>query len=203
MVTVRKRDAGFTLTELMVVVVILFLLAAVSTPLFSRDNTARKGRDWAKIVAQLMQRARFQAMGDRANIHVVLSRTQVDMFRENAPSAVPPYTLLSSTAGPVAAGDKTVAIRDAQVNDNDPAHWPDHQVLPLGGTTVLTSPGTNDIVFTSLGSATTAADKTTPATWRVYLRNELLPSSHPDASFVITVTGLTGFISSNDKVTLP
>src|ERR1039458_10079710 len=85
MVTVRKRDAGFTLTELMVVVVIISLLAAVSTPLFSRDNNARKGRDWAKMVAQLLQRARFQSMGDRANIHVVFSRTQVDIFREDPP----------------------------------------------------------------------------------------------------------------------
>jgi prepilin-type N-terminal cleavage/methylation domain-containing protein len=198
MVSVRKRDAGFTLTELMVVVVIILLLAAVSTPLFSRDNSARKGRDWAKIVAQILQRARFQAMGDRANIHVVLSRTQVDMFREDSPST---YTLLSSTVGPVAAGNQTVAIWDAKVNDL--VSLPGAQVLPTEGTTALTSPGTNDIVFTSLGSATTAADKTTPATWRVYLRNELLPSIHPDASFVITVTGLTGFISSNDKVTLP
>lgn len=94
MVTVRKRDAGFTLTELMMVVVILSLLAAISTPLFTRDNNARKGRDWSKMVAQLLQRARFQALGDRANIHVLFYRTRVDMYREEPPGAATPFTLL-------------------------------------------------------------------------------------------------------------
>jgi len=197
MVTLRKRDAGFTLAEMMVVVVIISLLAALSTPLFSRDNTARKGRDWAKIVAQLLQRARFQAMGDRANIHVLLYRTRVDMYRE---SPIGTYTLLSSTPGPVAADTKTVAIWDAKVTN--PTSLPSGQILPTGGIAAPNAPGTNDIVFTSIGSAATFANKTTPATWRVYLRNELLPPIHPDSSFVINVTGLTGFISSNDKVTL-
>ena len=197
MVTLRKRDAGFTLAEMMVVVVIISLLAALSTPLFSRDNTARKGRDWAKIVAQLLQRARFQAMGDRANIHVLLYRTRVDMYRE---SPIGTYTLLSSTPGPVAADTKTVAIWDAKVTN--PTSLPSGQILPTGGIAAPNAPGTNDIVFTSIGSAATFANKTTPATWRVYLRNELLPPIHPDSSFVINVTGLTGFLASNDKVTL-
>lgn len=192
MVTVRKRDAGFTLTELMVVVVIISLLAAVSTPLFSRDNNARKGRDWAKMVAQLLQRARFQAMGDRANIHVLLYRTHVDMYREETTGA---FTLLSSTSGPAAEGDGTVAIWDARTDGTQ----------PMGRNTTLsadptppTSPApANDIIFTSLGSTANTAN------WRVFLRNELLQSGHPDASFVINIGGLTGFISSHDKVTLP
>jgi len=56
---------------------------------------------------------------------------------------------------------------------------------------------TNDIVFTPLGSTANTTN------WRVFLRNELLQAGHPDASFVINIGGLTGFISSNDKVTLP
>ncbi len=198
MAIVRKSDTGFTLTELMVVVVILSLLAALSTPLFSRDNAARKGRDWAKMVAQLLQRARFQAMGDRANIHVVFSRTEVDIFREDSAGT---FTALSSTLGPVAAGDKTVAIWDAK--STNLTSLPGNQILPTAGNTPPTAPGTNDIVFTSVGSATTFSDKTTPVNWRVFMRNELLPSGHPDASFVINIGGLTGFISSNDKVILP
>jgi prepilin-type N-terminal cleavage/methylation domain-containing protein len=197
MVPVRKGNAGFTLTEMMVVVTILSLLAALSTPLFTRDNNARKGRDWAKIVAQLLQRARFQAMGDRANIHVVLYRNQVDMYRENPAGTVPLYTLLSSTPGPLASGTKIVAIWDAIVN-NDTTQPTIQSALLAAPPAVLTTPvPANDIVFTSLGSTVNAAN------WRVYLRNELLPSTHPDASFVINVRGLTGFISSNDKVILP
>jgi prepilin-type N-terminal cleavage/methylation domain-containing protein len=91
MVAARKLNAGFTLTEMMVVVVILSILAALSIPLFTHDNNARKGRDWAKTVAQLLQRARFQAMGDRADIHVLLYRTRVDMYRKETTGASPLY----------------------------------------------------------------------------------------------------------------
>ncbi len=195
MVTVRKRDAGFTLTELMMVVVILSLLAAISTPLFTRDNNARKGRDWSKMVAQLLQRARFQALGDRANIHVLFYRTRVDMYREEPPGAATPFTLLSSTPGPAAEGDKTVAIWDARTDGTLPSA---QNSALVGAPAAPTSPTpANDLVFTSLGSTANTAS------WRVFLRNELLSSVHPDASFVINIWGLTGFISSNDKVTLP
>ena len=198
MVNDRKRDAGFTLTELMVVVVILSLLATLSTPLFSRDNSARKGRDWTKMVAQLLQRARFQAMSDRANIHVVLYRTHVDMYREDPPGNC--CALLTSISGPVADADKTVAIWEARTDSTQPSA---QSSTLTAAAAIPTSPAANDIIFTSVGSAVTFDDRTTPANWRVYLRNELLPSINPDASFVINVGGLTGFVSSNDKVTLP
>jgi len=185
----------------MVVLVILSILAALSTPLFTRDNNARKGRDWAKIVAQLLQRARFQAMGDRANIHVMLYRTRVDMYRQEVTGT---FTLLSSTNGPAADGDKTVAIWDAKTLSNCTATGtlPTFQALPTGASAAPTSTSTNDIVFSSVGSAVTASDGTTPANWCVFLRNEILSAGHPDGSFVITVKGLTGYISANDKVTL-
>jgi prepilin-type N-terminal cleavage/methylation domain-containing protein len=194
MLTVRKTEAGFTLTELMVVVVILSLLAALSTPMFTRDNNARKGAGWAKAVAQLLQRARFQAMGDRADIHVLLYRTHVDTYRKETSGT---YTLLSSVQGPVADGDKTVAIWDAKVNDS--TTLPTAQSSSFTGATAQpTSPtGANDIVFTSIGSTASTAN------WRIFIRNELLTSVHPDAAFVINIGGLTGFITTNDKVTLP
>ena len=191
----RTSDEGFTLTELMVVVVILSLLAALSTPMFGRDNNARKGRDWAKTVAQLLQRARFQAMGDRADIHVLLYRTRVDMYRKEPSGTVPPYTLLGSVSGPAVDADRTMAIWDARSDGTTPTG----QSSTFAATPALPASPTaaNDIVFTSLGSTANATS------WRVYLRNELLNSTHPDASFVINIGGLTGYISTNDKEVLP
>jgi prepilin-type N-terminal cleavage/methylation domain-containing protein len=191
----RTSDEGFTLTELMVVVVILSLLAALSTPMFGRDNNARKGRDWAKTVAQLLQRARFQAMGDRADIHVLLYRTRVDMYRKEPSGTVPPYTLLGSVSGPAVDADRTMAIWDARSDGTTPTG----QSSTLAAAPALPASPTaaNDIVFTSLGSTANTTS------WRVYLRNELLNSTHPDASFVINIGGLTGYISTNDKVVLP
>jgi prepilin-type N-terminal cleavage/methylation domain-containing protein len=197
MLKLDRREAGFTLTETMVVVVILSLLAALSTPLFTRDNTARKGSDFAKVVAQFLQRARFQAMGDHLNIHVQVYRTRLDMYRQNPPGSPTPYTLLSTINGPVADDTRTVAIWDAVINA--PATLPAGQNMAFRTSPVEpTSPtAANDIVFTPLGSTADTRN------WRVFVRNELLPSAHPDSSFVIEVRGLTGYIASNEKVTLP
>lgn len=193
MVKVRRRQAGFTLTETMVVVVILGLLAAVSTPLLTRDNVARKGRDWAKIVAQTLQRARFQAMGNRATTHVLFYRSHVDIWGPTAASTAP--VLLSSTPAPVFPDTRTIAIWDA----NTTATVPTAAVLTDAAGTPSFSPTlpANDIAFSSLGSTTDNSS------WSIYIRNELLPSTHPDASFLITVRGLTGFVTGNNKVSLP
>lgn len=191
MATGRRTQAGFTLTETMVVVVILSILAALSTPLFSRDNTARKGRDWAKIVAQTLQKARFQALGDRTTMHVLFYRSHVDIYRQATPSPI----LLTSTPGPTAAGDKTVAIWAVQKSGPAPAA----AVLTDTATPPSFTPALpdNDIAFSLLGSTTDNSN------WSIYIRNELLPPGHPDASFLITISGLTGYISSNNKVVLP
>jgi prepilin-type N-terminal cleavage/methylation domain-containing protein len=196
MVTRRRAQAGFTLTELMVVVVILSLLAAVSTPLFTRDNNARKGRGWSHVVAQTLQRARFQAMGDHANIHVLLYRTHIETYRENVPTPSSPtttYTLLTSIPGPLADSAQTVAIWDARTNTTAPTTKNSTDLEATPGPPVEGSPRNNEIIFTSLGG--TVGTKN----WRIYIRNELLPTAHPDASFVIDVGGLTGFVTENDK----
>ena len=196
MMSTRDKEAGFTLTEVMVVVVILSLLAAISTPLFTRDNNARRGRDWAKVVAQTLQRARFQAMGDRANIHVLLYRTRMDLYREEPPPAASgTFTLLSSINGPTADATATVAIWDARTDGTIPTGK--NALMSAAPAAPTTTPAANEIIFTSLGGTLNNSN------WQVFIRNEILPSAHPDASFSVTVGGLTGFISSRNKVTLP
>jgi prepilin-type N-terminal cleavage/methylation domain-containing protein len=183
MVAARKFQAGFTLTETMVVVVIIGILAAISTPLLTRDNKARKGRSWANLVAQTLQKGRFQAMGDRNNIHLRLYRTHIDVLSEDATQSPPTYTLLSRVANPAGEGVETIAIWDAKIS---PAAPTDQNADLNAGT-----PAT--IVFTPLGSTLNNQ------CWWIYIRNEFLPPAHPDAGFLVKVGGLTGYITTNDK----
>jgi prepilin-type N-terminal cleavage/methylation domain-containing protein len=197
MVAVRKTEAGFTLTEAMVVVVILSLLAALSTPLFTRDNNARKGRGWAQIVAQTLQRARFQAMGDRSPVHLLFYRTHIDMYREQPPN--PPttttttFTQLTSIPGPVADGGKTVAIWNVQNNGTVPS-LQDSNLTGVSSPPTLNAPRPNEMIFTTLGGVSGSSDQF------IFIRNELLPPNHPDAYFRVTVRWLTGYVSTSEMV---
>jgi prepilin-type N-terminal cleavage/methylation domain-containing protein len=198
MATVRKTDAGFTLTELMVVVVIMSLLAAISTPVLTRDNKARKGRGWAQIVAQTVQRAHFQAMADRLNVHVKLYRARLTMEREET-TVIPPctslpcFTLLTSLPGPVAdsAAAKTVAIWDALAADVS---------APSGR--VLTADTPADLIFRPIGSAEIAGG-TANKDIRVYVVNELLEQGHPDRGFLVEVKWLTSYVSATQMWPAP
>jgi prepilin-type N-terminal cleavage/methylation domain-containing protein len=59
----RERYAGFTIIELMVVVVIITLLAAIAIPLVSKRMRASRARQETEQVAQIFRTARMNALG--------------------------------------------------------------------------------------------------------------------------------------------
>ena len=63
--TSPKNAAGITLVELLVVLAIVALLAAVTTPTLTRDATRSDFRSYVRRVAEDLRRARYEALSSR------------------------------------------------------------------------------------------------------------------------------------------
>ena len=66
----RRFARGFTLLELMVVIVIIGIVLALSPPLFSAGVTSAEQRAVARSVAQTLRFARSEAIANRTDVGV-------------------------------------------------------------------------------------------------------------------------------------
>ena len=68
--TTQTRNHGFTLLELMIVIVIIGIVLALSPPLFSAGVTSAEQRAVARSVAQTLRFARSEAIAKRTDVGV-------------------------------------------------------------------------------------------------------------------------------------
>jgi prepilin-type N-terminal cleavage/methylation domain-containing protein len=173
-----------TLTELMVVVVILGILAAASRPMFSRDRVQREGQEFAGQLARDFQRARFTAIAERRPIRafVFSDRTELRLAVAAADVNDPPRAaVLTDPIERVTAARTGITVWDVKITAGAPS------------AAVLNTATPKIIEWSSIGQAVVVGSSATLIS--VYVRNANTGVTPAERSFRIDVSPLTGHVS--------
>jgi prepilin-type N-terminal cleavage/methylation domain-containing protein len=137
----KARDAGVTLIEVMVVVAIVALLAAVAVPALSRDDSAQQIARYSSQFARDVQRARAEAISSREDRALLIEGTN---YRYGIP--IPPAGTSISELARRQAPVKVV-VTDVQAIESTP--W--NTGYNPGGVATATLSTTRRIRFLATG----------------------------------------------------
>jgi prepilin-type N-terminal cleavage/methylation domain-containing protein len=179
-----SNDRGFSLTEVLVVVVIIGVAAAIGAPRLTRERVAADGRTFAELAARELQRARIQAVATRLPQYAFVFADRIEI-RTAQPGATPSAPLVAPTsADPIlrlvpAKPDVTVVDVTTAVGSAPSA--------------ALSTATGKLVVFTTLGAGFLGPTAPgVPQGVYLYLDNAAVGASHPERHFRIDVAPLTG-----------
>lgn len=177
-----------TLTELMVVVVIIGILTAATRPMFTRDRVQREGQEFAAHLARDFQRARFLAIAERMPLRAFIfsDRVEYRMAVANANPTIPPRpAVLSDPILRVLTAREGVTVWDVKTTAGIPA------------TAVLSTATYKIVQFASTGQTTVVGSAATLIS--IYVRNASRGVTPAERRFRLDVAPLTGHVSLGEN----
>ena len=182
--------SGFTLVELMMVVVIIGVLAALSTPLLTRDNHVNDGRAFTFDVARELQKCRSEAVSSRLTIRAFVFSDRVELrpYKAGAtPGAAPTAPAVTDPMLRTVPSKNNIVVLDVVA----PA-----ATAPVAP--VLSTTKSAQVDFLSTGGAQLVGSAV-PTGATIYIQNGDLPSTSKDFAFRIDVNPLTAFVAARTK----
>jgi prepilin-type N-terminal cleavage/methylation domain-containing protein len=176
----RRRDAGMTITEVLIVVVIIGIIAASTRPMFRRDRVASEGRAFAALLTREFQQARQNAIGTRLRQRAFVFSDRVEV--RSAIAGTPPVD--ATVTSPI--------MRNVQARTGV-SIWDVTTSLTAPASAVLTTGTYKVIEWNTFGQATIVGT-VTPAI-SLYVRNASQGVAQVNSRYRVDVSPLSGAVS--------
>jgi prepilin-type N-terminal cleavage/methylation domain-containing protein len=180
------HEAGFTMTELMVVLVVVGILSAIATPYMAKDRKASRGREFASSLVRELQRTRVQALSERLPVRAFIFRDRVEL-RSWVPGARP--------GDPARAALLTdPLLRQIPTGTGVDVYDVLTTAAPAPGSPALSATASAQIDFNAQGQMQFVGQAPMSPAF-VFIQNANVATNHPDAYLRIDIRSVTGYVA--------
>ena len=180
-----RSNGGYTLIELMVVVVIIAVVSAIAASRFTRDRVAQDGREFVNEVTRELQRSRIEAISSRMPMYAFVYSDRVEIRSSKAGASLVAPVVAPTTADPI--------LRIIRAKDRIVSY--DVTNTTAAPSAILSTSASKQLVFSTMGVGFIApTPPVNPTPVYLYVENGQAPSNHLERKYRIDVSALTGFV---------